>query len=295
MATQRTEERVCAGLGLLQEAPLKFETCLDIKQGGVLSALPALLAIGLLKRTRQTFPWAKGYYPQETIFLAVAFMALAGVRSMEQLRYQSPGEWGKILGLDRLPEVKTLREKIALLTSDQQRAAEWSAALARDWMATTENPGFYYIDGHVRVYHGYLAKRPKSYVAREQLCLRATMDYWVNAMDGRPFFMVTQDVDQGLAQTIEQDLLPRLLADVPNQPTQQQLEENPLWHRFVIIFDREGSVLDFFKRLEEKRIAVITYAKFPGKDWPVEEFTDREVTLINGEKSPCPLPNGAPA
>ena len=38
------------------------------------------------------------------------------------------------------------------------------------------------------------------------------MDYWVNAMDGRPFFMVTQDVDQGLAQTLEQSLLPQLLA-----------------------------------------------------------------------------------
>ena len=285
MATQRTEERVCAGLGLLQEAPLKFQTCLDVQQGGVLCALPALLAIGLLKRTRETLPWAKGYYPQETIFLAVAFMALAGVGSMEQLRYQSPGEWGKILGLDRLPEVKTLREKIALLTSDPQRSAQWSAALARDWMATTENPGFYYIDGHVRVYHGHLAKRPKSYVSREKLCLRATMDYWVNAMDGRPFFMVTQEVDQGLAQTIEQNLLPQLLADVPRQPTEQQLKENPLWHRFVIIFDREGFVLDLFKRLEEKRLAVITYAKFPGKDWPVEEFSDREVVLVNGDKA----------
>ena len=105
MATQRSEERVCAGLGLLQEAPLKFQTCLDVKHGGVLCGLPALLAIGLLKRTRETLPWAKGYYPQESIFLAVAFMALAGVGSMKQLRYQSPGEWGKILGLDRLPEV----------------------------------------------------------------------------------------------------------------------------------------------------------------------------------------------
>lgn len=285
MATQRTEERVCAGLGLLQEAPLKFETCLDVKPGGVLCALPALLAIGLLKRTRQSFPWAKGYYPQESIFLAVAFLALAGVGSLEQLRYQAPGEWGKILGLDRLPEVKTIREKIALLTSDPQRSAQWSAALARDWMATTDNPGFYYVDGHVRVYHGYLAKRPKSYVAREQLCLRATMDYWVNAMDGRPFFMVTQDVDQGLAQTLEQDLLPQLLADVPNQPTPEQLEQNPLWHRFVIVFDREGFVLDLFKRLEQKRIAVITYAKFPGEDWPVEEFTDRQVLLVNGDKA----------
>jgi len=29
------------------------------------------------------------------------------------LRYCAPGEWGKLLGLDRIPEVKTIREKIA--------------------------------------------------------------------------------------------------------------------------------------------------------------------------------------
>jgi hypothetical protein len=51
----------------------------------------------------------------ESIFLLLAYLALGRVPSLEQLRYHSPGEWGKVLGLDRIPEVKTLRDKIGNL------------------------------------------------------------------------------------------------------------------------------------------------------------------------------------
>jgi hypothetical protein len=37
---------------------------------------------------------------------------LARVKSLERIRYQPPGEWGRMLGLDRIPEVKTLPEKL---------------------------------------------------------------------------------------------------------------------------------------------------------------------------------------
>jgi hypothetical protein len=50
-----------------------------------------------------------------------------------------------------------------------------------------ETPALY-VDGHVRVYHGKTKQLPKHYVARERLCLSATVDYWVNAMDGKPIF-----------------------------------------------------------------------------------------------------------
>jgi hypothetical protein len=66
-----------------------------------------------------------------------------------------------------------------------------------------------------------------SYVARERLCLSATADYWVNAMDGKPFFVVSQAVDPGLLQVLERDIVPRLEADVPNQPGAEQLDANP--------------------------------------------------------------------
>jgi hypothetical protein len=43
----------------------------------------------------------------------------------------------------------------------------------------------------------------------QRLCLRATTDYWVNAMDGQPFFVVDQVVDPGLIQVIEHEIVPR--------------------------------------------------------------------------------------
>ena len=250
-------------------------------------ALPALVAIGLLKGVRQFFSWPKGYYPLESIFLSLAFLALAGVRSLEAMRYLSPGEWGKVLGLDRIPEVKTMRQKIALLCEQPQSSADWGSHLAVDWMnKATEHAGFYYIDGHVRVYHGTAAHRPKTYVAREQLCLRATLDYWVNAMDGQPFFVITQELNELLVKTLEEQILPRLKAEVPNQPTQTELSANELLHRFVIVFDREGYSPAMFARLEQERIAIVTYAKRckATEDWPVEEFAQTKVSLINGQQ-----------
>ncbi len=53
----------------------------------------------------------RGYYGLPSIFLLLALMALARIGSLEQLRYRTAGELGELLGLDRAPEVRTLRAK----------------------------------------------------------------------------------------------------------------------------------------------------------------------------------------
>ena len=83
IATTRTLERVAAALGLLDRAPLQFHCADDIPNGGVLCALPALLAIGLLRHTSAHFDLPKGFYPMESVFLLVACLALARVPSVE--------------------------------------------------------------------------------------------------------------------------------------------------------------------------------------------------------------------
>lgn len=287
MATGRTDERVLASLGKLSEAPLRFERCDDVPLGGVLCALPPLLAVGLLRGVREFFTLPKGYYPLESVFLTLALMAMARVRSLEALRYQRPGEWGKLLGLDRIPEVRTMRAKIGLLCDSSEGPQGWGRQLAQEWMAAhTSEGGFYYVDGHVRVYHGEAARRPRAYVAREQLCLRASLDYWVNAMDGQPFFVVAQDLNEKLVQTLQEQIVPRLLAEAPGQPSEATLQADRRLHRFVMVFDREGYSPKLFEQLLQQRIAVITYAKRcqATQDWPVEEFVQRTVLLINGEK-----------
>ena len=197
-------DRVAASLGLLKGVDPHFETALDVPQVGVLFALPALLANGLLTHTEKFFTLPKGYYRLDSLFLLRALMALARVKNREALRYESPGEWGNLLGLDRIPQAKTLRNKISHL-SDKEQPAQWAATLCNDGMeAEPEHAGTRYIDGHVRVYHGQQTRLPRHYVARQKLCLRATTDDWVNALEGQPFLVMNQAVDPGMLKVIDE-------------------------------------------------------------------------------------------
>ena len=291
VAATNLGDRVLASLGNLAEgAPVVFEPCDDLSKGGVLTALPALLACGLLRYSAKYFHLPKGYYTLSNIFLLFGFMPLNRVHSIEALRRQPPGEWGKILGLDRVPVAETLREKLKLITRNEKSVQSWAADLARDWMedeGAQQSVGglLYLVDGHVRVYHGSQTKLPRHYVARQRLCLRATTDYWVNQSDGAPVFKINQAVDPGMVKVLREEIIPRLEADVPNQPSPAQQAEDPLLPRLTVVFDREGYSPELFRHLwKEKRIACQTYRKGAYEPWDDALFTAREVVLNNGRK-----------
>ena len=283
MGATDTFGRVMASIGKAGPVMPEFISAADVPNAGVLLALPALLSSGLLRGSDKYFQLPPGYYGLPSIFILLAFLALARVKSLEGLRYCSPGEWGKVLGLDRVPEVRTMRDKLHLLTSGGG-VEQWSAELCREWMqADPEATGLFYIDGHVRIYHGSQTALPRRYVSRQRLCLRGTTDYWVNALDAQPFFVVTKTIDPGLIKVLEGDIVPRLDQDAPTLISEQKLSENPLLHRFTIVFDREGYSPAFFSSMKKKRIACLTYRKWPGPDWATEEFHVESVTLSNGE------------
>ncbi|MCP4107801.1 MAG: hypothetical protein GY749_20040 [Desulfobacteraceae bacterium] len=277
-------ERVAAATGRIDHAETRFEELCDVKGGGVLLALPALLANGLLKHSDRFFKLPDGYYSIYNIFLLLGFMALARVKNIERLRYQEPGEWGKILGLDRIPEVRTLREKVGLLSEAEEAVGAWSSVMANDWMkGEPDAAGVLYVDGHVRVYHGSKTKLLRRYVSRQKLTLRGVTDYWVNDALGRPFFTVSSAFTTGLLDILENEIVPRLCCDVPGQPNMEELEDDPYRSRFVLIFDREGYSPVFFKRMWDQRIACQTYQKFPKKKWSKAEFDKYAVEMPHGE------------
>jgi transposase len=289
IACTRPIERMLAALGKLPGgASTQFESCRDVSYGGVLCALPALTENGLFRHLKDTFPNLTGYYTTLHVILLLAYMALCRIRTVEQLQYESPGELGKLMGLDRVPEVRCLRQKLKELSQDpDDKAPEvWAGLLSKDWMQQDpELAGALYVDGHVRLYHGKQTELPRRYVTRQRLCLRGTTDYWVNDALGQPFFSVERTIDHGLLEAIENDVVPRLLKDVPGQPTQEELEADPYRSRFLLIFDREGYSPAFFRRLwQEHRIACVTYHKFPKEDWPTSEFSEVTATMPNGEQ-----------
>ena len=281
-ACTRADERMAAAVGLAESATTRFESGHDVQLGGLLVGLPALCANGLLSGLGRHLRLPKGFYSALHILLTLGFMALGRIRRPEGLRHIPPGEFGKVIGIDRVPEVRTLREKISLMASTGNPGA-WMKELSKSWMASDpEEAGYLYVDAHIRVYHGAEANLPRRYVSRQKLCLRGTSDYWVNDAVGRPFFVVSKAVTEGLADTLLKDIVPELLNSVPQQPSRDELSADPQLHRFVIVFDREGATHSLLSALWKHRIGAITYRKNVKDAWPEAEFAEQEVPIPGG-------------
>ena len=288
-ACHREDERVAAALGLLSSASIRFEAARDLKYGGVLCALPALEAIGLFDCLDQHFTLPRGYYDVMHIVTILAFMALLRIKTNEQLRFEDPGELGRLLGLDRIPEVKILRAKIkAMCTEEASRA--WLLQLAKRWMEESSDlAGVFYVDGHVRLYHGSRTELPRRFVSREKLCLRGITDYYVNDALGRPFFVVSKTVNEGMNAAIVDDILPQLLQDAP-QPDAAALQAKPWCPRLTLVFDRESSGRNLFEKLWTKhRVACVSYQKNVKDRWPETEFKELIIHMPDGEKTTMKL------
>lgn len=285
VACHNKEVRSLVALGLCGPAKSEFKSAADMPNLGVLCALPALAANGLFHEAGR-LKEPKGYYPLPLLLLLLAVLALARVKSLEQLRYLAPGEWGRLFGLDRIPEVKTLRRKLDELAEGKGVVAGWAEELSRFWMILDESlAGLLYVDGHVRPYHGYQTELPRRYSSTRRLCLPSLMDYWVCDRVGSPFFVLTAVGNEGMLHYLKESILPRLLKDVPGQPSAADLEADPKRHRFSLIIDREGYSPEFFAELwTERRIAILTYRRGASEPWPVAEFRKHEVVLVHGNK-----------
>lgn len=201
-------------------------------------------------------------------------MALCRIKNPEQLKKYPPGELGKLLGLDRIPEVKYFRKKIKQIT-DQSNSQKLHSELFRYWSASMPEM-FFYIDGHVLVYHGEQANLPKRFVSREKLCLPGTTEFWVNDHDGLPLMVVTGELNEKLKTAIEQ-IIPKILED-----TSLKISDNPEAPTFTIVVDREAYEPAWFAHLwKTYRIAIITYRKNVKDKWDKLLFHKIETQMFN--------------
>lgn len=311
IATTRFEDRMASALLGTGNAAIQFDEHEGLCGAGVLFLLPALLLQGLLK-TKDVYKIPDShYYGLESIVLTLAFMALGRIKNPEQLKQCKPGEIGKIIGLDRIPEVRCLREKINLLTT-QKQAHKLNHLLIDHWYSqSTEESSFLYIDGHVRIYYGYKANLPSKFVSRQKLCLSATTEFWVNDAAGLPVMMVTGELTEKLQKAIEDYIIPELqktvllptpvleekqkdaesIAEVEKQAAVAAVEavaaetiikKDPQPPVCTLVFDREAYEPAFFKRLyEEHRIAIITYRKNVKDVWDEQAFKTMKVKVLD--------------
>jgi len=268
--------------------PITFNNQTDLQYAGALLALPALLSQGLL-RYEDDFQLENVYYPTSSVFLSLAILSLLRLKTLSGVDSLPSGELGKTIGLDRIPEVKTLRTRLAQFC-EKANINNWRMTLSKDWME--DSPDFsavLYIDGHIKLYYGKATSPPKRFVSRMRLCLSGTTDYWVNDMLGQPFFVINKTICNGLIQTIKDDLLDRFNSDVPNQPSVEELSEDKYKSRYMLVFDREGYSPDFFCDLWQQRISIATYKKNVTDKWDESEFSEHTGILPFGTEKTIEL------
>ena len=166
--SDRSFDRLLACFGLLHDAAPVFRSGSEIAGAGVLFALPFLVQSGIFRVSRKLYgEIGPAFYGLRTTILALLLLALLRIKRPEQLKEHNPAMLGRLLGLDRAPEVKTLRRKLTRLAA-VHRAEQLGAELARLRVEQRgQLMGFLYIDGHVRVYRGK-HQLPKTYVASMQ-------------------------------------------------------------------------------------------------------------------------------
>ena len=264
----RRYDRLLACLGLLDDAAPLFRKGTRVPGAGVLLALPALLESGVIEVAREVYgSIGPAFYGLRTSIVALLLMALLRIKRPEGLKEHPPQDLGRVLGLDRAPEVKTLRRKLARLAAFG-RATEFGRALAKRRVASRGAAlGLLYVDGHVRAYHGK-HPLPKAHVARMRISMPATTDYWVGDAAGEPLLLVTAEANAGLVE-----MLPKILAEV--RPLVGE-------RRTTVVFDRGGWSPQLFQQIIQSRFDILTYRKAPLPRVPKRLFRQYQITT-NGK------------
>ena len=245
--TNRLWDRLLACFGFLDDALPVFGNAKAVPGAAVLCAVPVLVASGIFQVASKLYgDIGPAFYGLRTAFLTLLLMALWRIKRPEALKEHDPQALGRVLGLDRAPEVKTVRRKLSRLAGCH-RAEQLGEELARLRVERRgQLMGFLYIDGHVRVYHGERFL-PKAHVARMRLSMPATTDYWVNDQAGDPLLVITASANAGLVK-----MLPEILCEVRKLIPDR---------RVTVVFDRGGWSPKLFKRMLDLNFDFLTYRK----------------------------------
>jgi len=257
----RDAERALARWGLLGEgAGPVFTPGARYPLAGLLLALPALEDTGLLQAARGVYGRLKdGFYGLTATLLTLVFLALAGEPRAEGATRVPPAALGRVLGLDRAPEVKTIRRKLGELAAAGKAAGLIMALARRHAAARPDTLGFLHVDGHARVYHGTRTVQ-KTHAARLKFPAPATMETWVTSQDGDPVFMVVAEPSDSLAGELRR-LLPTLRGIVGQG------------RRVTVCFDRGGWSPALFADITAAGFDLLTWRKGPAPDLPADAFT----------------------
>lgn len=265
----RSSDRVAARWGWIDQAPPVFTPAGRVPLVGMFAMFPALAATGLLDCAREVFAGEAalpgGFYGLDAMLIEGVARALLGQARAEASTRVDPIALGRVLGLDRAPEVKTIRRRINQLAATGKAEDLLAAIATRHLKDRPEASAVVFVDGHVRAYTG--TKRiAKTHSARLKFPAPATVETWVSDAHGDPVLVVMAEPGAALAGELRR-LLPELRGMIADD------------RRVLVGFDRGGWSPQLFADMHACGFDTLTWRKGPTEDIDLEAFT--EVTHVD--------------
>jgi transposase-like protein len=278
LPADRSAERQAARAGLLAEAAPAVTEGASLPFAGALVILPALAATGLLEVAAAVYGAGRhvagarraAFYGLRSLVLCVVMSLLLGEPRAEGLTRTDPVAIGRLIGLDRAPEVKRLRARLAELAGEGRSGDLLSGLAAHHVAARPEAVGLLYVDGHVRAYHGK-ADVGKAHLARMRIAMPAELDTWVSDRFGDGLLVWQAPPGASLSGELSQVARQvRALVGEGARPT--------------VCFDRGGWSPSLFRRLVEEGFDVLTYRKGKAPREPRSAFAEHTFTDDRGKE-----------
>ncbi|MEW6747133.1 MAG: putative transposase, partial [Planctomycetota bacterium] len=232
----RSLDRAMARLGLLFDPEPIFAPAEGLPRAGAFLAVPVLVAAGVLDIFKDVYHHiGPAFYGLRTTVVCMLFMALLRIKRPENIKEYNPVELGRLLGLDRAPEVKTIRRQLDALARRDCGMTLTRCLAQRRVERQPEIVGYLYVDSHVKEYCG---KYPlaKIHITRRHRSLPAATDTWVNDVHGDPVFVVPSDMNEELFT-----VLAPVLAEVRQWVGPDR--------EITVVFDRGGWSQKLFQKL----------------------------------------------
>ena len=192
-------------------------------------------------------------------------------RCIEGVRRLATPTGPTLLRADRVPTASGVRKLFGRLLSETEiGGAILDARVTTRFIAAAhadEGPAVFYVDGHMRRYHGKQVVR-KGWRMQDRRVLPGSTDYYVHDEDGRPVFRIPVTSHDSLTAWL--------------QPIAKRLREGlGAEERILLAFDRGGA---FSKQLAELRDAGIEFVTYERAPYPTiaENKFDRTV-VVRGE------------
>ena len=208
------------------------------------------------------FPLTQGTTYQISDILGTIFHSITqGIPSIEALKLVNASEFGLLIGRSRIPDKVTLRDHLGQ-TAQHYLSGDLIDRFARLLLEQERiDREVFFIDGHFLPYYG-LNVIAKGYFTVRRVAMKGNELYVITDLQGRPLFFITESNEIDFRPIISRSAA--MLKDFGiNRP--------------VLVFDRGGYGIHFFKKLDHTA-DFVSWSKYISKKF-LDSISDESFTV----------------